>query len=853
MKPRIKSEFEAHKPKIIKTYIEWTIGAEVDTEPIASPRICLEATLKAMVCKHFEIINFTKYDYTSTCDGILQKQMNNKNTKQCFFPTWDGTFGIKLCVALLKCKDLLPQEYYEGVNNIQTCGNLHIHNLRKIENIKIKKISQHLFEIVDFFFKNDDKPEPDWKIERVYPIVSKAAATFVGEVVKELKFQNVVSSKISNEKIDEARTIQNFIKLLGISDSSRYAHIEELYVPPKEYDDIKDTLEKERIVFISGPPEFGKTFTAVKLLWEWYKQGYHVEWKKGDDETQREKVRSSLGGNIESLNAKTIYYYEDPFGLIKYENKSGELELKISRITRAIQNTSDSYVIITSREDVFDEFKKRSFSKNRLELFEKKLSIISPSYDMQASEQMILKYGNYKQCSWFNDSVLKEFVIEKIRKENVLPSPLSIFNYSIISKEDISKEQLQISIKKSSEEVGEQFAHELMEMNEDEKLFFTILFLVRDIGSTPLLSDHFFDDENKISSKANTYITIVNKFKDKKIELDNFKPSDKGRGFIKIQLIHPSFYHAWEFLIQQQVFRDIASAVICENNRKNRFHLYIKNYSILNDGAKRKLLEFLDSPEDAKNIAEEIISYYESSPKELKDILKRAVQIATAKGDFGDYLMESVVRNIKIFPKEVRKLIGDFGGDGCAYEIIRNWDKIEDDDRKLLFTIINNGKAQSRTLKIIIKKYHSLPEEIHKEILTIFQNLKIQISTCMNIIQELYKYDRIKDISVRFEDIFLNNCYPYTSPDPHRQTEEDFFAIEILLRSNYIPEDAKQSIINIERINNWLINSLLFLLDNQEFQYGSDIIDRFEYVLEVKKYLNYEQIKIIEEKLEEIK
>ena len=213
---------------------------------------------------------------------------------------------------------------------------------------------------------------------------------------------------------NEERDIGSFIKNFGISEHSRYAKIDDLYVPPKEYEEIKNTLENERIVFISGTPEFGKTYTAVKLLWEWYKNGYDVEWNQGNDETEREKVRNSFGTKLDSLKSGTIYYYEDPFGKIKYENKSGELELKISQIIRSIQSVSNVFVIITSREDVFDEFKKRSLSKSELEQFEKKLSIISPSYDEHKREEIILKYGDYFKCEWLSSPELKEYVIRKI-------------------------------------------------------------------------------------------------------------------------------------------------------------------------------------------------------------------------------------------------------------------------------------------------------------------------------------------------------------------------------------------------------------------------------------------------------
>jgi hypothetical protein len=59
-----------------------------------------------------------------------------------------------------------------------------------------------------------------------------------------------------------------------------------VYVPPIEYDEINATLKTERIVFITGTKEYGKTFTAVRLLYEYFKEdGYHPRWvnPKGSD------------------------------------------------------------------------------------------------------------------------------------------------------------------------------------------------------------------------------------------------------------------------------------------------------------------------------------------------------------------------------------------------------------------------------------------------------------------------------------------------------------------------------------------------------------------------------------------
>jgi hypothetical protein len=68
--------------------------------------------------------------------------------------------------------------------------------------------------------------------------------------------------------------VYDFLEIIGKPGSKSYDRIDRLYVPPKEYDDIKKLLFEKQIVFITGTAEYGKTYTAVRLLWEYFMKGY---------------------------------------------------------------------------------------------------------------------------------------------------------------------------------------------------------------------------------------------------------------------------------------------------------------------------------------------------------------------------------------------------------------------------------------------------------------------------------------------------------------------------------------------------------------------------------------------------
>src|SRR5207244_6584385 len=127
-----------------------------------------------------------------------------------------------------------------------------------------------------------------------------------------------------------------------------------------KYHEIKSALKRDSIVFITGTKEFGKTFTPVSLLYEYFKEGaYQPRWVH-----ERKQQWSPEGADPEELarimhdegyiKPHQIVYFEDPFGKTKYE-RSSNLGNYIASIIVSIQGLKDAYVIITSRE-VFKEF-----------------------------------------------------------------------------------------------------------------------------------------------------------------------------------------------------------------------------------------------------------------------------------------------------------------------------------------------------------------------------------------------------------------------------------------------------------------------------------------------------------------
>lgn len=191
------------------------------------------------------------------------------------------------------------------------------------------------------------------------------------------------------------KPIFDFVKKIGQEEITRYKRIDELYVPPSNYDEIKNSLDKDRVLFISGTKEYGKTYTAVHLLWEYYNKGYEPIWFKGSDEKEeRRDVRKKFANVERYLKPHHIIYFEDPFGKTEYEvNVDEVITRNIAAIIETVENTDDTYVIITSREEVLKEFEYKIRAEVKLGKYEKKLSVKTPSYNYEKKKRNVIQMG----------------------------------------------------------------------------------------------------------------------------------------------------------------------------------------------------------------------------------------------------------------------------------------------------------------------------------------------------------------------------------------------------------------------------------------------------------------------------
>jgi hypothetical protein len=92
-------------------------------------------------------------------------------------------------------------------------------------------------------------------------------AISISSILEDSKAGAILKAKNPGLKL-----ILEFVREIG-SESIWLRELEDLYIAPKEYQEVEKTLEVQHIVFTTGSKEYWKTYTAIKLLWEYYRRG----------------------------------------------------------------------------------------------------------------------------------------------------------------------------------------------------------------------------------------------------------------------------------------------------------------------------------------------------------------------------------------------------------------------------------------------------------------------------------------------------------------------------------------------------------------------------------------------------
>ncbi|MBU7046556.1 MAG: TIR domain-containing protein [Theionarchaea archaeon] len=530
---------------------------------------------------------------------------------------------------------------------------------------------------------------------------------------EEISYKKKTFLVMNLERIQQRCRIFDFLKKIGYPNSRVYGRIDEVYVPPIEYKEIAEMLNEKRIVFITGPSEFGKTYTAVRLMWEFYSKGYEPVWIKGGEQAERTIVRRRLEDIRAWIKPHNIIYFEDPFGRTRYERRES-LEREIGNIIDGVRHTEDSYVIITSREGVFKEFEKEKLSKRSIREFERSLNLRTPSYDYEERKEILLRWAENEGCIWLENESLKNPVLASMRNIEILPTPLMIRSFALDTANLNRKDELEEKLKEKSEEMVIASSREIKCMSYDKILFLFFPFISSNFR-VDFIKRVYEELLNELNLEgAWDFRRVVDWFKDDKINVGEC-----------IEFSHPLYSEALKYLLVENGYitsinRGIFSKLLFRLSEEDEAvgsvaFMIVDNYLMLPEDVRSLLFRLSEKDEAAGSIALAVAKNFDKLPENVRKLLFKIYQ----KENLAEYVASAVVKDFERLPEDVRiEILSEL----CERDEVSNYvtwavaiyfDKIPEDMRNnLLLKLYQNKNAARYVAFAVARNFNKLPEDI---------------------------------------------------------------------------------------------------------------------------------------------
>jgi hypothetical protein len=193
------------------------------------------------------------------------------------------------------------------------------------------------------------------------------------------------------------RTWVDFFRTVGQSRlASRYLDTwpglppDQRFLPPEDFGSIRQAVKENCLTFLVGSPAAGKTFTALKLLWEAFQEGRPVHWITATDAeptegpiprteiglVEKTELKRRVAGLLRTLGSPrddldivsrflvpdALVYIEDPFGKSEEEYGLSLASYNFFDLQRFVEELERSSVragcriLITSREALFQHW-----------------------------------------------------------------------------------------------------------------------------------------------------------------------------------------------------------------------------------------------------------------------------------------------------------------------------------------------------------------------------------------------------------------------------------------------------------------------------------------------------------------
>lgn len=495
----------------------------------------------------------------------------------------------------------------------------------------------------------------------------------------------------------------DFLERIEHSGSKWYDRIDNVFVPPMKYGEITRTLEENQVVFIVGTPEYGKTYTAVRLLWEYFCRGYEPIWIKGGEQPQRIRARERLEEIENELRPPCVIYFEDPFGFSAYEARNS-LEREIGAIIECIGTAKNCKVILTSREEVFKQFKKEHSSSVELEKFEKKLNIKRTSYDNGKRKKILNSWARAKGCKWLQKSVLRK-AVEKSLDEGKCITPLAIRDF-VASTINVTKiKELRKKLEEKSVESSMSFAKEIAGMSDDKVLFLCFPL----VGDFPvdLVALEYAKAVKKLDIRCHwVFDEVLKWFEDDKITVS------EGR----IGFSHSSYLQAMDYLLfgkakpprMMDIFHGLLLSLGKADSTFARriVHIICENFESCPQNVKDLLVDLAENDLVAGSVARAVSENFEKLPEEIRSLITK---LTKKDSNVVRFVIQAVSENFDNIPRKTRN--------------------------KLLLSLAQREEERvvSETLWVMAKNYRKLPRYVREQFIVLSERVDVAHSVANSV------------------------------------------------------------------------------------------------------------------------
>lgn len=607
----------------------------------------------------------------------------------------------------------------------------------------------------------------------------------------EKRFDAFLSEERILGKADEEKRSQ-FLKRINSPEEIRFKYIDKFYVPPENYNEILNKLKEYKIVLIKGTPGFGKTYTSIYILWEYFNSGYYPYWIHGETELEREKVKLELLKLNEHIPSKSIIYFEDPFGKVEYE-PDVNLEKGLGEILKKVSKEDDIFIILTTREEVYKDFKECTYSKELLTFFEVELSLKKKSYSYDLRKQILLNLSR-ENCEWFKIKNLQELVFNELKNELKLPTPLNIKDFAVASSSSTNSKDLLDLITLYSKHSYFTFAKEIKSLSNDKVVFFSFLF-ISEYFSIEFIHNHFDILKRELKLKKSDPIKkIINRFRNDKISINENNI---------VKFTHDSYSQALYFLLKDGEFRRFFSKII----------FYLFNIKTATWGTCRI-----------------IIRYYQQLPKKIQDLVFNYANDDLRAEAFANTILEFYDN----LPKKVTKIVFnqasiEYLSENVAYALDRYFDKIPQAPRnKLLEILLDHKYAYYLVFNIILKNFNVISIEIKNSLLS----------------NEKYPFLTISILEDLFDDLY--EIFPTLDLIDRNEIMETFFNFTWVTKFNF-DFFMKYSDLIDDNLRKKLKNKLFSLISEEEDALIKNILlDSDLLPNQIESLSNYDKEKLIE-------